>query len=125
MFKSKKLGTHSRLIAIIYVYSTFNNTLITITNIDGKVLTFGATGFLNIKGSKRSTAFAGQNIATVLAKKLTNLGIKFLQLKFKGFGISRKSVLKGFSTYNFTILSIKHLQLSAHNGCRQKKKRRI
>mmetsp|Transcript_31561 Transcript_31561/g.80375 ORF Transcript_31561/g.80375 Transcript_31561/m.80375 type:complete len:134 (+) Transcript_31561:397-798(+) len=112
-------------IGIIYVYSTFNNTLITITNIKGKTLIFASAGFLGLKGVRRSTAYAGQTLATVLGKKISGLGIHFVQIRLKGFGNARKSVIKGFTATNLEIISIKDFTPIAHNGCRKKKKRRI
>jgi small subunit ribosomal protein S11 len=126
MSKTHKLDRkHTSLIAIVYVYTTFNNTLITITDINGKTLTFGSTGALGLKGAKRSTAYAGQSIATVLGKKLINLGVHFLQIKVKGFGNARKSVLKGFLAASLKIISVKDITSISHNGCRKRKKRRI
>jgi len=112
-------------IGIVYVYSTFNNTLITVTNIKGKTLIFASAGFLGLKGVRRSTAYAGQTLATVLGKKISGLGIHFIQIRLKGFGSSRKSVIKGFTATNLEIISIKDFTPIAHNGCRKKKKRRI
>jgi small subunit ribosomal protein S11 len=112
-------------IGIVYVYSTFNNTLITITNIKGKTLVFASAGFLGLKGVRRSTAYAGQTLATMLGKKISELGIHFVQIRLKGFGNARKSVIKGFTATNLEIISIKDFTPIAHNGCRRKKKRRI
>ena len=112
-------------IGIVYVYSTFNNTLITITNIKGKTLVFASAGFLGLKGVRRSTAYAGQTLATMLGKKISELGIQFVQIRLKGFGNARKSVIKGFTSTNLEIISIKDFTPIAHNGCRRKKKRRI
>lgn len=126
MLKTHKLNIkYISLIGIVYIYTTFNNTLITITDFKGKTLTFGSSGILGLKGSKRSTAYAGQSIATVLGKNLFNLGIKFLQIKIKGFGNARKSVLKGFLAASLKIISIKDVTAVSHNGCRKRKKRRI
>lgn len=126
MLKTKKLNSqYTSLVGIAYVYTTFNNTLITITNIKGTTLTFGSSGFLGLKGAKRSTAYAGQSIANILGKKISDLGIHFLQIRLKGFGNSRKSVLKGFIAANLKLISIKDFTSIAHNGCRLRKKRRI
>nr|YP_009476618.1 ribosomal protein S11 [Chroomonas placoidea]AVM81111.1 ribosomal protein S11 [Chroomonas placoidea] len=113
------------IVAIVYIYTSFNNTLITITNIKGQTILFGSAGSLGLKGSKRSTAFAGQSIADVLGKKLFILGFRFVYIQFKGFGSARKSVLKGFLGSSLKILTIKDKTNIAHNGCKAKKKRRI
>jgi small subunit ribosomal protein S11 len=126
MLKIKKLNTkYTSLVAIVYVYTTFNNTLITITNIRGKTLLFGSCGFLGLKGAKRNTTYAGQYIANILGKKIYDFGLNFLQIRLKGFGNSRKPILKGFMIANLKIISIKDSNCMAHNGCRAKKQRRI
>lgn len=128
MNKKITLSLHKRylyIIAIVYIYTTFNNTLITITNIKGKTIIFSACGFLNMKGAKRSTPYAGQSLAEFLGKKLFSRGIRLLYIKLKGFGVARKAVVKGFSSTNLKIIRIKDYTSTPHNGCRFKKKRRI
>jgi small subunit ribosomal protein S11 len=113
------------IVAIVYIYTSFNNTLITITNIKGQTVLFASSGCLGLKGSKRSTTFAGQSLADIIGKKMFALGFRFIYIQLKGFGAARKSVLKGFSFSNFKILMIKDKTNIAHNGCKAKKKRRI
>jgi small subunit ribosomal protein S11 len=126
MKKIKKLNNkYLYLIGIVHVYSTFNNTLITITNIKGQTILFGSCGFLNLKGAKRSTSYAGQLIAETLGKKMLLLGLRFIFIQFKGFGNSRKSILKGFKLSHIKALKIKDCTGICHNGCKQKKQRRI
>lgn len=126
MLKTKNLSNkYAARIGVAYVCSTFNNTLITITNIKGKTLIFASAGFLGLKGVRRSTSYAGQTLATVLGNKMSGLGIQFLQIRLKGFGNARKSVIKGFVATNLKIISIKDFTPIAHNGCRKRKKRRI
>lgn len=116
---------YSYLTGIVYIYLTFNNTLISVTDINGKTILFGSSGLLGLKGAKRGTSYAGQSIATMLSKKLYLLGFRFLYIQLKGFGGARRSVLKGFAFSNFKVISIKDHTAIAHNGCKQKKKRRI
>ena len=113
------------IVAIVYIYTSFNNTLITITNIKGQTVLFASSGCLGLKGSKRSTTFAGQSLADLIGKKMFALGFRFVYIQLKGFGAARKSVLKGFSSSNLKILMIKDKTNIAHNGCKAKKKRRI
>lgn len=113
------------LIAIAYVYSSLNNTLITITNIKSQTILFGSSGLLALKGAKRSTSFAGQNLAEILGKKVFSIGFRFIYIQIKGFGNSRKSVLKGFMSSNLKIIAIKDCTKISHNGCKAKKRRRI
>lgn len=124
----KPISLHKRylyIIAIVYIYTTFNNTLITITNIQGKTIIFCSSGFLNLKGAKRSTPYAGQSLTEFLGKKLFSRGIRLLYVQLKGFGGARKAVIKGFTTSNLKIIIIKDYTSISHNGCKLKKKRRI
>jgi small subunit ribosomal protein S11 len=124
--KTKKLNNfYKSLVGIAYINTTYNNTLITITTVKGRPLIFGASGFLGLFGSARSSSYAGQAIANSLGKKLLNLRVYFIQIKIKGFGNSRKSILKGFIAANIKVLNIKDVTVNAHNGCRNKKIRRV
>lgn len=126
MKKFKALNNkYSSLIGIVHILSTFNNTLLTITNIEGNTILFGSAGFLNLKGAKRGTAYAGQLIADILGKKMFTLGFRFIFIQFKGFGNARKSILKGFKSANLKAIKIKDCTSIAHNGCKTKKRRRI
>lgn len=120
-----KLYNNKHILGIAHVYITFNNTIITVTNIMGKTLAFGSTGILGLKGAKRSTTYAGQSLGTLIGKKVANLGVQFLQIKVKGFGNASKSVLKGLLVSNLKILAIQNVTPITHNGCRAKKVRRI
>ena len=111
------------LIAVVNVFSTSNNTIINISDIYSKTLFFGSGGLLGIKGSRRSTSYAGQAIASVLGKKLLSLCTKYIYLK--GFGKGRYPSIKGFSILGFNILNISDVTSLAFNGCKPPKKRRI
>jgi small subunit ribosomal protein S11 len=113
------------LIAIVNVFSTSNNTIINISDIYSKTLFFGSGGLLGIKGSRRSTSYAGQAIASVLGKKLLGLGVKYIYIKLKGFGKGRYPSIKGFSILGFNILNISDVTSLPFNGCKPPKKRRI
>jgi small subunit ribosomal protein S11 len=113
------------LIAIVNVFSTSNNTIINISDIYSKTLFFGSGGLLGIKGSRRSTSYAGQAIASVLGKKLLSLGVKYIYIKLKGFGKGRYPSIKGFSILGFNILNISDVTSLPFNGCKPPKKRRI
>jgi small subunit ribosomal protein S11 len=124
--KIKKLNNiYKSLVGIAHINTTYNNTLITITNLKGRPLVFGSSGFLGLNGSARNSTYAGQSIANSLGKKLLELKIYFIQIRLKGFGNSRKSILKGFISANIKVLNIKDVTVNAHNGCRNKKIRRV
>ena len=124
LIKSKTLKKKN-LVAIVNILSTSNNTIINISDIYNRTLFFGSGGLLGIKGSRRSTSYAGQAMANVLGKKLFSLGIKYIYVKLKGFGKGRFTSIKGFSILGFNILSISDVTSLPFNGCKQPKKRRI
>ncbi|XZR53126.1 MAG: 30S ribosomal protein S11 [Enterobacteriaceae bacterium] len=110
---------------IIHIFASFNNTIITISDIKGNVLISTSSGSSGFKGSKKSTSFAAQIAAektAVLAKKY---GIKNLIIKVKGPGSGRESAIRAFNTLGFNITSIIDVTSIPHNGCRAPKKRRV
>ena len=113
------------LVAFVYISLSFNNTLITITNFNGKTVSFGSGGFLGLKGARRSTSYAGQTVATLLGKKIFALGFRYIILNLNGFGSARKTIVKGFISTKLRVLRIRDTTSIAHNGCKAKKKRRI
>ena len=93
-------------IAIVNILCTSNNMLINVSNLDNETIYFSSNGFLGIKGSRRSTSYAGQANANIIGKKLYLLGVRYLYIKIKGFGHGRYSSLKGFHLSGIKILSI-------------------
>jgi small subunit ribosomal protein S11 len=124
LIKSKTYKNKS-LIAIVNIFSSSNNTLINISDTFGKTLFFGSGGLLGIKGSRRSTSYAGQAIASAIGKKLLSLGVKYIYIKLKGFGKGRYSSLKSFFVLGFNIINISDVTSLPFNGCKPSKKRRI
>lgn len=124
LIKSKTYRKKS-LIAIVNIFSTSNNTIINISDTCGKTLFFGSGGLLGIKGSRRSTSYAGQAIASVVGKKLLGLGVRYIYIKLKGFGKGRYSSLKSFFVLGFNIINISDVTSLPFNGCKPSKKRRI
>jgi len=119
--KEKKVVSHG----IMYIYSTFNNTIITITDKDGNVLTWSAGGMVGFKGSRKSTPFAAQLAAGKALKDAENFGIKTLDIKVKGPGAGRESAIRTVGGTSFKVKSIKDITPIPHNGCRPRKKRRV
>lgn len=110
---------------IILVLSTSNNSIITVTNLKGIVLFTYSTGYLGIKGSKRSSSYANQNLGYFIGKKLIFLGLKYAYIKINGCGPGRSSFLKGLYFSRLKILYIFDVTKVSFNGCRQSKKRRL
>jgi len=112
-------------IGIAYIRSTFNNTIITITELNGNTLCWSSAGNCGFKGSKKSTSFAGQVAAKDVSAKAKNFGIEKLSIIFCGQGDGKDSALQCFHNLGFKIISLKDQTNIPHNGCRSPKKRRL
>lgn len=110
---------------IAFVNVSFNNTIITITNIDGKVLAWSSAGSNGFKGSRKSTPYAAQITAENVAKKAIDLGMKTLSVKIRGPGSGRDSAVRAFINSGLSITTIYDVTSTPHNGCRPPKKRRV
>ena len=124
LIKTKLTGENS-VIAIVNILSTSNNIIVNISDIYNKTICIGSGGLLGIKGSKRSTSYAGQAIGFTLGKKIFILGIRYLYIKIKGFGHGRYSCIKGLSLSGIKILSISDCTHIPFNGCKPSKRRRM
>ena len=117
-------STHSTLFKG-FVNATFNNTIISITDKSGNVLSWSSAGSKGFKGSRKSTPYAAQVAADDAAIKATEYGIKSLDVEVKGPGSGRETALRALQARGFKILSIKDTSPMPHNGCRPPKKRRV
>ncbi len=108
-----------------YVQSTFNNTLITITDSQGNTIAWSSAGTMGFKGSRKSTPFAAQMAAEDAGRKAQEHGMKELSVDVKGPGSGRESALRGLASIGFTIRSIRDTTPIPHNGCRPPKRRRV
>ena len=111
--------------AVISIKCTSNNTLITAMNFKGSVIFSCSNGFLGIKGSKRSSLYASQNLGYFVGKKLHFLGFKYTYVKLKGLGFGRFTCLKGIYYSGLRILYISDTTKFAYNGCKKPKARRL
>ena len=109
----------------IYIYSTFNNTLITVTDNDGNVITSVSAGTAGFKGSRKGTAFAAQRAAEDIAKTGVDQGLKQVDVFIKGPGQGRESAIRALTGIGLTITSIRDVTPIPHNGCRPPKRRRV
>ncbi|OGV41811.1 MAG: 30S ribosomal protein S11 [Lentisphaerae bacterium GWF2_49_21] len=110
---------------IIYVHSTFNNTKVTVTDLHGNVLCWGSAGKSGFKGSKKSTAYVAQLVATETAKKAQAIGMKEAEVRIKGPGAGRESAVRGIAASGIEILALQDITPVPHNGCRPAKRRRV
>ncbi len=109
---------------VAHVKSTFNNTLVTVTTVDGDVLLGSSGGKLGFKGSRKSTPFAASQIGAALAKDMVLLGVKRAELNLQGPGVGRDSVVRAFQGAGIEIVTLRDVTPLPHNGCRAPKKRR-
>lgn len=110
---------------IAHITATFNNTLITITDLGGDVVVWGSAGKAGFKGSKKSTPFAATVAAEHVGREAANLGVKRVHVRLQGPGSGRESAIQALSAAGLAIKSIKDVTPIPHNGCRPPKKRRV
>jgi small subunit ribosomal protein S11 len=108
-----------------HIQSTFNNTLVTLTDMDGNALSWSSAGSNGFKGSRKSTPFAAQSAAEVAAKAAMEHGLKSVEVYVKGPGSGREAAIRALETAGLKVVSIKDITPIPHNGCRPPKKRRV
>lgn len=118
--KVKKNIPHGK----VRIYTTFNNTIITITDTDGNTISWASAGTMGIKGSKKSTPFAASMAAEKAGKVAADSGMKTVDVFVKGLGQGRESAIKSLATAGLEVKSITDVTPIPHNGCRPPKKRR-
>ena len=107
------------------VNSTFNNTMITISDVQGNTIAWSSAGTMGFKGSRKSTPFAAQMAAEDAGKKAAEHGVKSVDVEVRGPGSGRESALRALQTVGFTVNSIRDVTPIPHNGCRPRKRRRV
>ena len=108
-----------------YIYSTFNNTLISITDSDGNVLASASAGTVGFKGSRKGTAFAAQRAAEQAARRGMDMGMRMIDVYIKGPGAGREAAIRSLQGAGLTVTSIRDVTPIPHNGCRPPKRRRV
>jgi len=122
--KKKKIQFTSGL-AVAHIKATFNNTIITITDLEGNTLCWASSGSVGFKGTKKSTPYAAQVAALAAAKKAKDIGIKDIEVLIKGPGPGRESAIRTLQSAGLNVKKVKDITPSPHNGCRPRKKRRV
>jgi small subunit ribosomal protein S11 len=110
---------------VVHIQSTFNNTIVTITDSVGNVVSWSSAGIQGFKGSRKSTPFAAQMAAQDAAKKAMEHGMRSVEVFVKGPGPGRESALRALQSTGFNVLTIKDVTPIPHNGCRPSKRRRV
>ncbi len=126
--KKKKASSKKRVhfdYGIAHILSSFNNTIITISDKDGNVVTWSSGGDVGFSGSRKSTPFAAQMAADKVAKESINFGVRKVDVFVNGPGPGRESAVRGLQAAGLEVQSIKDITPIPHNGCRPKKKRRM
>jgi small subunit ribosomal protein S11 len=123
--RAKKKEKKNILNGVVHIQSTFNNTIVTITDPAGNVVAWSSSGVQGFKGSRKSTPFAAQLAADDAAKKAMEHGMKNVEVYVKGPGAGRESALRSLQAAGFNVMVIKDVTPIPHNGCRPPKKRRV
>jgi small subunit ribosomal protein S11 len=110
---------------VAHIHSTFNNTIVTITDPVGNVVAWSSAGSVGFKGSRKGTPFAAQLAAENAAKKAMEFGVRSVQVYVKGPGAGRESALRSLQAVGFAVTVIKDATPIPHNGCRPPKRRRV
>ncbi|MBM3514391.1 MAG: 30S ribosomal protein S11 [Alphaproteobacteria bacterium] len=110
---------------IAHVNATFNNTMITITDVQGNAISWSSAGTMGFKGSRKSTPYAAQVAAENAGKKAMEHGVKTVSVLVKGPGTGRESALRALQAVGFQVTSIQDVTPVPHNGCRPRKRRRV
>ena len=119
--RDRKVGTNG----VAHVQASFNNTIITITDTDGNVISWASAGKAGFKGSRKSTPFAAQVAAEATAREAINMGLKRVEVWVKGPGSGREAAIRSLQAAGLEISAIKDVTPIPHNGCRPPKRRRV
>jgi small subunit ribosomal protein S11 len=121
----KAKGAKNISVGIANILATFNNTNVTITDMQGNVLGWSSAGRVGFKGSRKSTAFAAQQVAQDAARQAMSHGMREVEVRVKGPGSGRESAIRALQAIGLEISAIKDVTPVPHNGCRPRKKRRV
>jgi small subunit ribosomal protein S11 len=110
---------------VVHIQSTFNNTLVSITDVNGNVLAWASAGVRGFRGSRKSTPFAAQLAADEAARRAQEHGMQTVSIRISGPGAGRESALRGIQSAGLRVTSIKDVTPIPHNGCRPPKRRRV
>ena len=124
--QTKKRREKKKIVAgIAHINSTFNNTMVTITDVQGNAISWSSAGMMGFKGSRKSTPYAAQIAAEDAGQKALEHGVQTLEVSVRGPGSGRESALRALQTNGFQITAIRDVTPIPHNGCRPRKRRRV
>ena len=119
--RTRKVGAK----AIAHIRSTFNNTIVTITDSNGEAIAWASAGSVGYKGSRKSTPFAAQRAAERAAEAAVKMGVREVEVRVKGPGAGRESAIRALAQAGLTVRAIEDCTPIPHNGCRPRKRRRV
>ena len=123
--RPKRAKRHVEAEGVAHIKATFNNTLVTITDLAGNVVVWGSSGKAGFKGSKKSTPFAATVAAEQAGREAVNLGMRRVHVRVQGPGSGRESAIQALAAAGLQVRSIRDVTPIPHNGCRPPKKRRV
>ncbi len=123
--RSRKKGKVADSNGFAHIHASFNNTIVTITDMKGHTITWSSAGKVGFKGSRKSTPFAAQLAAEASAKEAISLGLKRVEVWVKGPGSGREAAIRSLQAAGLQISAIKDVTAVPHNGCRPPKRRRV
>lgn len=121
----KAKGSKNITQGVVHVKATFNNTIVSVTDLTGNVISWGSAGGAGFKGSRKSTAYAGTVVAQEAVRKAMSHGLKEAEVLIQGPGAGRESAVRAVQSCGVTVSTIKDVTPVPHNGCRPKKRRRV
>ena len=110
---------------VVHIQSTFNNTIVTITNLTGDTIAWASAGSAGFKGARKGTPFAAQTAAEKAAMEAATSGLRSVEIKVKGQGSGRETAIRAIQSAGFDIIAIQDITPVPHNGCRAPKRRRV
>lgn len=125
MAKVKRKAKKTVYEAKVYIQATFNNTIVTITDLKGNTVSWASAGGLGFRGAKKSTPYAAQTTAETAARKAMDFGLREVHVLVKGPGVGRESAIRSLGALGLQVRSIRDVTPIPHNGCRPRKSRRV
>jgi small subunit ribosomal protein S11 len=123
--KSKKKQLKNVESVVAHIKSTFNNTMVSITTVDGDVIMRGSAGQLGFKGARKGTPYAATQIGGRIAKELAGIGVRMVEVNMQGPGSGRDGVVRALQSSGLNVTLLRDVTPIPHNGCRSPKKRRV